>query len=262
MNLMKAAFGIGLLVSFPAFSAPTADEIAQKSFVASKFNDSTSDSTFTLINASGQERKRETVGQSKLVKGTMDNMRLVTFLSPSDVKGTKTLLIERSGKDDDMWIYLPALKKVRRLVSSDKKSSFVGTDFSYGDVIGHRVDEWNHKILGEEKVDGRDCWSMESTPKNKDVAENTGYSKRTACIDKESYLMAKGEAFDLNGNLLKKFKSSGFEKKDEKANKWQAMRIEAENTQTKHRTVIEFKNFKANVGVSDDLFTARNLEKQ
>jgi outer membrane lipoprotein-sorting protein len=253
---------VGCFISSAAFAAPSAEEIAQKAFVASKVEDSTSDSTFTLINGSGQERKRETTGQSKLIKGTTNNMRLVTFLTPSDVKGTKTLLIENSGKDDDMWIYLPALKKVRRLVSSDKKSSFVGTDFSYGDVIGHKVADWNHKVLGEEKVDGRDCWSMESLPKTKEIGENSGYSKRTACIDKESYVMLKGEGFDMNGALIKKFKASNIEKVDPKNSKWQPMRLEAENVETKHRTVIEFKNYKVNQGVRDELFTARSLEKQ
>ena len=262
---MKKMFVLAGVFAFSQMlfaAGPSAEEIAKKSFLSSKVSDSVSDSTFTLINEAGQERKRETKGSSKLVKGTTDNMRLVIFQSPSDVKGTKTLLIEHSGKDDDMWIYLPALKKVRRLVSSDKKSSFVGTDFSYGDVIGHRVEDWDHKIVSESKVDGRSCWAMESTPKSKDIAENSGYSKRLACIDQESFVMLEGQAFDLDGKELKKFKSSKIEKVDEKNQKWQPMRIEAENVQTKHRTVIEFKNYKVNQGVSDDLFTARSLEKQ
>ncbi len=127
--------------------AMTAEDIMKKNFVISKVADSTAESTFRLINANGQERKRETLGQTKLIPGTVDNRRLVTFITPADVKGTKTLLVEHSGKDDDIWIYLPALKKVRRLVSSNKKYSFVGTDFSYWDVIGHRVEDWNHKII-------------------------------------------------------------------------------------------------------------------
>lgn len=240
----------------------SAEEVSKKSFVASKVSDSTSDSTFRLINGSGQERVRETTGQSKLIKGTTDNMRLVTFLSPSDVKGTKTLLVEHSGKDDDMWIYLPAMKKVRRLVSSNKKDSFVGTDFSYGDVIGHRTEDWNHKILKEEKVDGKDCWVIEALPKNKDVSENSGYSKRLGWIDKESFIAIRGENFDLSGQLLKKFTAKNVQKVDAANNKWQAMTLEAENVQTNHRTILEFKNFKANVGVKDDLFTSRSLEKQ
>ena len=260
-----AALIIGSLLTFaslaPEANAVTADGIAAKAFAASKVADSTSDSTFRLINASGEERVRDTKGQTKLISGTTDNMRLVEFFTPSDVKGTKTLLIEHTGKDDDIWIYLPALKKVRRLVASNKKDSFVGTDFSYGDVIGQRPEDSGHKLLREEKVDGKDCYVLESTPKTPEIAENSGYSKRLAWIDKVSFVMVKGESFDLGGQLLKRFSAKNLEQVDTKAGKWQPMVLEAENVQTKHRTVIEFKNYKANVGVSDDLFSTRYLEK-
>jgi uncharacterized protein len=251
------------LVSTVVHAAPpTADEIAAKSFLVSKTQDSKSDSVFRLINGSGQERVRQTTGYTKLIKGTTDNMRLVTFLTPSDVKGTKTLLVEHTGKDDDIWIYLPAMKKVRRLISSNKKDSFVGTDFSYGDVIGHRPGDWNHKVLKEEKVDGRDCYLMESTPKTPEVASNSGYSKRLGWIDKENFVALKGESFDQNGQLLRKFFARNVQSVDAKNGKWQPMSIESQNVQTNHKTIIEFKNYKANVGVGDEFFTARYLEKQ
>lgn len=267
MKILNSNIVLALSLSFaitPALRAEnlSAEEIAKKNYSASKVVDSTSDSTFRLINASGQERVRQTSGQTKLIKGTTDNMRLVTFLSPADVKGTKTLLIEHTGKDDDIWIYLPALKKVRRLVSSNKKDSFVGTDFSYGDVIGQRPEDWNHKILKEEKVDGKDCWVIESLPKTDQIKEDSGYSKRVGWVDKQSFVAVKAESYDQTGQLFKKVSARDIQKVDEKNNKWQPMVLEAENLQSNHKTVIEFKNYKANVGVSDDLFTTRSLEKQ
>jgi outer membrane lipoprotein-sorting protein len=240
----------------------SAEEIAEKSFLATKVIDSTADSTFRLINANGQERIRETKGETKLINGTTDNMRIVTFLSPSDVKGTKTLMLEHHEKDDDIWIYLPALKKVRRLVSNNKKESFVGTDFSYGDVIGHRPKEWNHKLLKSDTVDGKACYLIESTPKTNETKENSGYSKRVGCIDKESFVAISGEGYDVNGQLSRKFQVKDIRKVDEKNNKWQPMTLIAENTQTGHKTIIEFKNYKANVGVKEEDFTTRNIEKQ
>lgn len=244
-------------------SAPlTALEIAKKNFVATKVDDSTSESTFRLINASGQERVRKTKGATKLISGTTDNQRIVVFDSPADVRGTKTLLIEHSKGDDDIWVYLPAMKKVRRLVASNKKDAFVGTDFSYGDVIGHRIEDWNHKLVKEEKVDGADCYLIESTPVRPEVGENSGYSKRLGWIHKESFVAIKGESYDLNGQLLKKFSARKLEKVDNKNGKWQPMELESENVQTGHKTIIEFSNFKANVGVSNEQFTARYLEKQ
>jgi outer membrane lipoprotein-sorting protein len=264
MNWLKTlTLAVFLVGSFDASAAdPSASDIAQKSYDSSKVADSTSDATFKLVNSAGQERIRETTGGTKLIKGTTDNMRITTFMSPSDVKGTKTLLIEHAGKDDDIWIYLPALKKVRRLVSNNKKDSFVGTDFSYGDVIGHRPSDWNHKIVKSESVDGRDCFVLESTPKTPEVADNSGYSKRVFWIDKENFVPLKGEVYDSGNQLLKKFTAKRIEKVDAKNDKWQPMYTEVENVQSDHRTILEFKNFKANVGIGDDKFTTRYLEIQ
>jgi len=260
-GLTSKIFFTGILFSTALAHALTAEEISKNSFIASKVADSTSDSTFRLTNASGQERTRETTGKSKLRAGTLDNQRYVLFKSPSDVKNTATLLIERSGGDDDIWIYLPALKKVRRLVSSDKKSSFVGTDFSYGDVIGHKVEDWNHKILKEEKVGDEEVWVMESLPKTPAVTENSGYSKRVSWISKKSFIAVKGELYDASGALLKKLTQSNIQLVDEKNKKYQPMLLQAENVQTGHKTSIEFKNFKANTGVKDDYFKSQNLDK-
>jgi hypothetical protein len=239
----------------------TAENIMKNNFLTSKVVDSTTDATFHLVNASGQDRVRETRGMTMLVPGTMDNMRVVEFLSPSDVRGTKTLLIEHTGKDDDIWIYLPAMKKVRRLVSNNKKDSFLGTDFSYGDVIGHKVEDWSHTLIREEAVDGKPCYVVESTPKRPEVGEYSGYSKRVSWIEKESSVSVRGEIYDSIGQLLKKLSVQDVQKVDARANRWQPMKMMSENVQTGHRTIIEFKNFKANVGVRSEVFTSRYLEE-
>jgi uncharacterized protein len=243
-----------------AAADPTAVEIMQKNLLTTKVLDSASGAEFVLINAAGQQRIRDTDGQTKLIPGTTDNRRLVTFLSPADVRGTKTLLIEHSAADDDMWIYLPAMKKVRRLVASNKKDSFVGTDFSYGDVIGHKVEEWDHKVVRQEQVDGKECYVVESTPKRSEVADDTGYSKRISWIDKVSFVAVRGESYDQNGELLKRTSSKDVEQVDTKNDKYQPMELISENVQTGHKTIIKFKNFKANVGVGDEVFAARSLD--
>ncbi len=259
--LLTVGLSAALLPSDSYAADPSALEIAEKNFMVSKVIDSTSDATFTLINKSGQERVRKTFGTSKLQANGVDNMRMTRFLTPSDVKGTVSLLIENTAKDDDIWIYLPALKKVRRLVSSNKKDSFVGTDFSYGDVIGHKPSEWNHKILKEESCDGKPCWVTEATPKNDDVKNNSGYAKRTAWILKENFVAVKTDLYDESGQLKISGKFADIQLIDKERNKWQAMRLEAENKQTGHKTVIQFQNFKANQNVKDDFFTTRYMER-
>ncbi len=263
-----AALVVGTLTLFPTHDAHadsiTAEEIATRNFAVGKVADAISEATFHLIAPNGQERVRKTTGRSKLKPGTLDNRSLVKFLSPADVRGTVTLTVENSGPgmDDDIWVYLPALKKVRRLVSSNKKDSFVGTDLSYGDVIGYRVDQWSHRILREEKIDGVDCWVTESLPKTDQVRKDSGYSKRVGWVRKDNFAAMQAENYDLAGNLLKVIILRDHRNVDPKNGKWVAMRIEAKNVQENRRTVIEFDRYDANQGVSDDAFTARAIERE
>lgn len=262
MLVLLLTFGLTLFAGKTWANELTAAEIMQKNFVVSKVADSISDATFTLANKSGQERVRQTFGTTKLQANGIDNMRMTRFLSPADIKSTVSLLIEHADKDDDIWIYLPALKKVRRMVASNKKDSFVGTDFSYGDVIGHKVGEWNHQLLGEEVVDGNPCYVIESFPKNNDIKSGSGYSKRKGWIRKDNFMSVKGEFWDESGQLLKTSTFADIRKVDPEHDKWQAMRLEADNVQTGHRTVIQYGNFKVNQKVKDDFFTTRYMEKE
>ena len=237
-------------------------QIMEKNVSVNKVGDSTADSTFTLINKDGQERVRKTLNITKLQSNGVDNMRMTRFLAPADVKGTVSLLNEHSDKDDDIWIFLPALKKVRRLVSSNKRDSFVGTDFSYTDVIGYKVNEWNYKLLREEMMDGNICYVIESTPKNAAVLANTGYSKRVDWIRKDNFVSVKSEMADDNAQPLKTMRFADIRLVDEKHGKWQAMHLEANNVQTGHRTLIQLENLKVNQQVADDFFTTRYMEKE
>ena len=239
-------------------------EIMKKNFSVSKPLDSISEGVFRLISADGQERVRKMISKSKLKPGTLDNRRVVKFLSPADVKGTISLTSENSqaGKDDDIWIYLPALKKIRRLVSSNKKDSFVGTDLSYGDVIGFKVESWDSKILKEEKFDNVDCYVIVSLPKTAQTKTNTGYSKRIEWIRKDNFATIKSEGYDLGGKLLKVVHLTNLREIDSKNKKWIAMKVDALNVQTKHKTIIDFEKYEANKGVSDEEFTARAIESE
>lgn len=266
---MSFGFTKGLLVcgwlvagSVAAAEQPAVEQIMQNNFMVNKVVDSVSDATFTLINKDGQERVRQTFGTTKLLANGIDNMRMTRFLSPSDIKGTVSLLIEHADQDDDIWIYLPALKKVRRMAASDKKDSFVGTDFSYGDVIGHKVNEWKHQLIGEETLDGSPCFVVESLPNNDDIRDSSGYAKRKAWIRKDNFVTVKAEFWDEAGQPLKVSRFFDIRQVDAERQRWQAMRLESENQQTRHRTVIQFENFKVNQQVKEDFFTTRYMEKE
>jgi predicted RND superfamily exporter protein len=253
------------LCLFPASvggAEPSAREIMEKTFIVSKVSDSIAEATFTLTSKSGQERIRRTSATTKLQSNGIDTMQLVRFMYPPDVKGTATLIIEHDDKDDDIWIYLPALKKIRRLAAANKKDSFLGTDFSYGDVIGHKVDEWEHRLIKESTVDGRPCYLVESIPKTEAVRSNTGYSKRANWILKDSFVAVKNEFWDLSGARLKTATFKDIKLVDPVRNRWQPMLLHAVNHQTGHQTIIRFETFKADQGVKDELFTPRYLERE
>ncbi len=252
------------LISLYSFksSAQTlsAVDIMKRNFLVSKPVDSKSEITLRMKAANSQERVRETTTITKLSDSKGHNMRVIIFNSPSDVKGTKTLLVEKDG-DDDIWIYLPALKKVRKIAASNKKDSFMGTDLSFGDIIQDRVEDWKHKLLKDEVIDGKNCYAIESLPNNSAVADNIGYSRRVSWIDKESFIATKSEVYDLSKQLYKRFLYRNIEKVDQKNNKWQFMLSEIVDLHTNHKTTMEFKNYKANIGVDPNVFTTRFLEK-
>ena len=260
--VLGALFAASLLTAFPAAAQTlSADEVMRRNFVATKVGDATMDATFTLVSADGQQRVRQTQGWTKLREDGASNMRLTRFLSPPDVRGTATLTIENPSADDDIWIYLPALKKVRRLVASNKKDSFVGTDFSYGDIIGFKVEEWRHTIARQEKIDGVTCYVVDSLPASPAAVETSGYGRRLQWIRADNFVTIRGQYFDATGRLWKTIASSDLRAADAARNRWQPMRLEARDMLSGHQTIIQIENFRPNQGLTADRFSPRALDQ-
>lgn len=259
-----AMFGAALVCAGAAATAAETDvvRIMEKNASVFKVVGSESTASFVLTNKAGQERLRKTTSSTKLQANGTDNMRVTRFLAPVDVKGTVSLMIENAAADDSLWVYLPALKKVRRLASSNMKDSFVGTDFSNADVIGYKVTEWSYTLLREESVDAEPCYVIQAIPKNATVRSNTGYSKRVQWVRKDNLMTVKSELWDEGGEPLKTTSYHDIQLVDAAQGKWQAMRLEANNLQTGHRTSIRIESFKLSHDVSNDVFTPRYLERE
>lgn len=208
----------------------------------------------TLINKRGHERVREMT--SYLKNYGKDSKSIMFFDKPADVKGTGFLSWEYDNpdKDDDRWLYLPALKKVRRISGSSKNDYFMGSDFTYDDMGGRSVNEDNHILLDEEEIDGIICWVVESTPIDKDYM----YSKVIRWIHKNTHIALKVEYYDKNGNLMKILTTSDIRKQNEI---WTAFRMFMDNKQEKHQTVLEFTDIIYNTGLKDNLFKVSTLER-
>jgi hypothetical protein len=237
-------------------------EIMEKNFYAGKVQHLLNQSTMTLTNDKGQQRIRKMRSASVLQPNGIDSTLLIRFLFPGDVKGTGYLQIQHHDREDDMWIYLPALKKVRRLVANNKKDSFVGSDFSYGDILLPIVDTYHHQLLRSEIVDGEDTYVVEMTPATEQIKRDFGYSKWTAWIRKSNFMEKKAEYYDGSGRLLKTQLVPNVKEIDPKSHKWWAVRREVINHQTGHRTELVFDVLDASQSVPDDFFTTRYLERE
>jgi hypothetical protein len=192
----------------------------------------------------------------------IDSKLMIRFLYPADVQGTGYLQIQHYDGEDDMWIYLPALKKVRRLVANNKKDSFVGSDFSYGDILVPVVDTYRHTLVRDEALDGEDCYVIESIPSTEQIKKDYGYAKWLAWIRKSNFMEKKVEYFDTAGRPLKTQVIPQVKEVDDRAHKWWAVRREIANHQTGHSTILVFDALDAAQPVREDYFTPRYLERE
>jgi hypothetical protein len=240
----------------------TAREIMERNFFVSKLKSLRAESYMTLINDKGQKRERKSANLVKLQANGVDSRFLVKFSSPNDIKGTSFLQIEHSDGDDDLWIYLPALKKSRRLVANNKKDSFVGSDFSYGDILLPKVDLYKHTLVRSEAVDGHECFVVESAPASDAVKANSGYSKKVTWVRKDNFLETRVDYFDISGRPLKTQRITEHTQVDDEPPSWFALRREMANHQTGHKTILRFEKIESGVVAPDDLFTTRYLERK
>lgn len=258
--LMVAAFAGTLIASPPALAEDAAAMMAS-SVTATKMLQSTASGRFVLTNKSGQQRVRETASLSALKADGHNNRRVIRFTAPPDINGTAVLTLENSTADDDIWVYLPALKKVRRLTASNKKDAFVGTDFSYGDILGHPPELWTHKLLRREKLDGVATVVIESLPLDAQVAADTGYGRRMSWLRADDMVPVKVEFYDRQGFLLKNYTASDIRLVDKANRRFQPMRQVMSNVRTGHSTLIEYAAFDTQKPIPEDQFSPRSLER-
>ena len=216
--------------------------------------DMTADLTMTLTNSAGNDRIRE-INQLSKDFGDMEK-KIMFFVSPADVKNTSFMnwSYDEAGKDDDQWIYLPALKKTKRISSDSKSDYFMGSDFTYDDLGDRQPNQDLHKLLREEKVNNEDCYVVESVSKDKDYM----YSKTITWILKDKWIGLKKEFYDEDEELLKILKVNKYE---DIGGFWIITNTEMKNEQKDHKTIMILKNVKINTGIDNGKFTERIMTR-
>ena len=196
-----------------------------------------------------------------------DSKTLSYFESPADIRGTSYLNFDWDDpdRDDDSWLYLPSLQRVKRLSTGDRSDSFLGSDFTYADINGFEIDWYDYRFITEsEMVDGQDCWVIEVTPKpefRQRAEDETGYSKMQTWIRKDNFVQARGQVWELRGNRIKFFTSSEIEQID---GVWTVKRLQVVTTRNgrqEHASVLQLNDVQYNIDVPDELFTTEYMQR-
>lgn len=209
----------------------------------------------TLVKKNGDRRERRMA--SWAMDEGKDTKKIMFFTYPGDVKGTGFLTwdYDQAGKEDDKWLYLPAMKKTRRISGASSKTDyFMGTDFTYDDMGGRSVDDDKHTLLREETRDGHKCWVVESVP----VDAREIYSRKVSWIRQDCDVAVYVEFYDKLNKLHRVMTVLDLQKAD---GYWTVMKMEMKNVQNGHSTLITVSGPQYDIPVDKSLFTVVKLEK-
>lgn len=216
--------------------------------------DQTADLEMILTNKQGESSHRTMQLKSLEVQGDGDKS-ITVFDNPPDIKGTAFLSHTHALKQDDQWLFLPALKRIKRISSANKSGPFVGSEFAYEDLSSQEVEKYTYKWLRDETLDGYEVFVIERYPQY----ENSGYTRQISWLDKNMYQPRKVEFYDRKDDLLKTLVFSDYEQY--LGQYWRPGKMEMVNHLTGKRTDLVWKNFQYKNGLSDRDFDRNSLKR-
>lgn len=234
-------------------SQPTGLWVAQSIDERERGDDASLKMDMSLVDKKGRERHRKLTIIRKDF-GEKDKL-LLKFTFPKDIKGTSFLVWEHKGRDNERFLYLPALGRIRRIATREKNENFAGTDFSYEDISGRKLEDYTYTLIKEEIIcEEKACYLLASYPKEK----NSRYPKILSWARKDNFVVIKGEYYDKKGKVEKTYTVLKLDKID---GIWTVLEHSMENHKTAHKTFITVKDVKYNKGVPDKRFERRALKR-
>lgn len=264
---MRHAAALLILLVVPLHSTRAAQSAEERGLAiateadrrTSGFGDSTSSLTMVLRDSRGGERTRELRSRTREVAGDGDQS-VVIFESPPDVRGTAVLTYAHTSEDDDQWMYLPALRRVKRISSSNKSSPFMGSEFSYEDLANQEVNKYTYTWLRDdacpsEAFGSATCFVVESRP----IGDDSGYLRLVTWVDQVEYRVHQIDYYDRRDNFLKTLAASDF--REYPGGQWRAHRMTMSNQVSGKQTVLLWSDYEFDVGLTEEDFNPRNLTR-
>ncbi|WP_303290383.1 outer membrane lipoprotein-sorting protein [Marinobacter sp. SS5-14b] len=215
------------------------------------YGDSQVGLTMELTGPSGQTATRALRVQSLETDG--GEYTLMIFDTPRDVAGTSLLSHNYRSREDQQWLYLPAIRRVKQIGARDKSGPFMGSEFAYEDIVTPFFEKFSYRLEGEEACAGKPCWIVERTPKD----PYSGYTRQRVWIDQERYLIHRIEYFDRRDSLLKTYTASHFTRHE--AAHWRPGQMQMVNHQNQRQTLLIWSDFRFSTGLNDRDFSQNAL---
>ena len=243
---------------------PSGREVLEKQEEARRLSSFQARASLSTARTGDADRKTKKFRWWRKLGG--DGKRFVTltrFDEPATIRG-EGLLIREGDRDNDVLLYLPRFKKVRRVEGQSQSSSFFGSVFSYADIAMPHADEHKAKVVREEACPGQDgtCWVVEVTPASDAIRDRTGYSRSTQWVRQDNWITIYGEYHDKRGALWKRYTASDVKLVDAKARKWIPHVVQLEDVPGKRMTVLRLADVKVNAPLEDALFTEQSLANE
>ncbi len=252
-----------LLISFswifsPAVAiAQNGREIMEQALHKTSWQTMQGDVTLILTNARGETRIRKIKMYSRK-RTEVENDMLMRFISPPDVRGTAFLIIEHAGGEDERYLYLPALRRVKRIASSGKGGNFMSSDFTYYDIGRPKLEDWTYKRLADTTLNGNACYQIECLPASPQIARDTGYNKIIRWIRKDILVTIQSHYYD-RGNRL--WKILTVPEVQEINGVWFQTDMVMKDVQIHHQSEMRFENIQVNVKLPPQFFSVRFLTR-
>jgi len=218
------------------------------------WGDMKADMAMTLRNAKGKTNSRRIRSQSLEVVDDGD-LSLAIFDHPLDIKGTSFLTHSHVLETDEQWLYLPALKRVKRINAKTRSGPFMGSEFAYEDMSSFEVEKYDFEFLRDESIGAVECYVTQSQPRD----QHSGYSRMVSWIDKRDFKVLKVDYYDRRGDLLKTFEASDYTRHEGRF--WRAATVKMLNHQTGKSTDINWQNFRFGTGLSAADFNKNSLKR-